>query len=506
MKGWEDEADVVVLGFGLAGAAAAIETHDRDPAARVVVVEKTTERYAGGNSRASAQRVLCAEDAEALAVYQQALNEPNPVPDDVVRAWAEGVVQVAAWLERRAVEAGMSCVRCPNPPEFPDLPGAASVSESITVLPAPSGVWRAVKAAVGQRAVEVRYTTQARELVRSEGEVTGVVVESDGAREAIRARRAVVLATGGYENDPALQRDFGGHDRVYTLGTPANTGDGLRMLQRIGADLWHVRNRTQSGGLWPAMAVSGYEAAFQRGTVRAGSWLELGRGGRRFHDESTDFHLTHAKRLVHGMWLDLPHAWHQPVHMVFDETVRRAGPLTPSGPAPAAGSAELMGWNVAVEGYRWSADNSDEVARGWIASAGSLEELAGLLGREPVGLVAAVDRFNAACSDGVDADFGRDPSRMRPIVTPPFYGVELVPAVTFTTGGGRRDALARVLDVDGRPIPGLYEAGALGSTFANLFQNGASLAECIVSGRIAGAQAVSPTSASQSASTSPSSL
>jgi predicted oxidoreductase len=51
--------------------------------------------------------------------------------------------------------------------------------------------------------------------------------------------------------------------------------------------------------------------------------------------------------------------------------------------------------------------------------------------------------------------------------------------------------LGRVLDVDGLPIPGLYEAGALGSSFANLFQNGASLAECIVSGRIAGAEAVS---------------
>jgi predicted oxidoreductase len=79
---------------------------------------------------------------------------------------------------------------------------------------------------------------------------------------------------------------------------------------------------------------------------------------------------------------------------------------------------------------------------------------------------------------------------MSPICTPPFYGVELVPAVTFTTGGGRRDARGRVLDVDGRPIPGLYEAGALGSIFANLFQNGASLAECIVSGRIAGSEAV----------------
>jgi glycine/D-amino acid oxidase-like deaminating enzyme len=486
MTRWDDEADVVVLGFGLAGAAAAIEALETDASARVVLVEKMPERWAGGNSRASAQRVLVAEDAEALAEYQHALNEPNPVPDDVVRAWADGVVVVEAWLERRAVETGMRCVRCPNPPEFPDLPGASSVAHSLTVLPAPAGVWRAAKAAVELRGIDVRYEARALELVRSGSEVAGVVTD----RGRLGARRGVVLATGGYENDPALHRDFGGQDRIHTLGTPANTGDGVRMLQRIGADLWHMRNRTQSGGLWPAMKVPGFEAAFQRGRIRAGSWLELAADGRRFHDESADFHLTHAKRLVHGAWVDLPHARVAPVHMVFDETARLAGPLTPSGPSPEAGPDELMGWNLAVEGYRWSDDNSAEVERGWIARAATLEELAPLLGRAPAALVDAVDRFNAACAAGADSEFGRDPARMRPIARPPFYGVELVPAVTFTTGGGRRDARCRVLDVDRRPIPGLYEAGALGSIFANLFQNGASLAECIVSGRTAGREVV----------------
>jgi FAD binding domain len=485
----DEEADVVVLGFGLAGAAAAIEAREADPAARVALVEKMPEHHAGGNSRASAQRVLCAEDADALAEYQQALNEPNPIPDDVLRAWADGVIQVESWLERRAHEAGMECARCPNPPEFPELRGAASVAHSLTVLPPPSGVWRAAKSAVELRGVEVLYGTRACELVRPGSEVTGVVVERDGTRRTIRARRGVVLATGGFENDPVLHRDFGGHDRVHTLGTPANTGDGIRMLQRIGADLWHMRNRNQSGGLWPAIKLPGYDAAFQRGRIQAGSWLEVAGDGRRFHDESADFHLTHAKRAVNGTWLDLQHAWLGPVHMVFDETVRRAGPLTPTGPSPAAGPDEVMGWNLAVEGYRWSEDNAAEVARGWIARADSLEELAVMLGRESGAVVAAVDRFNAACDNGVDADFGRDPSRMGRIATAPFHGVEIVPAVTFTTGGGRRDALSRVLDVDGRPIPGLYEAGARGSIFANLFQNGASLAECIVSGRIAGAQA-----------------
>jgi succinate dehydrogenase/fumarate reductase flavoprotein subunit len=485
------DADVVVLGFGLAGAAAAIEACDRDPDARVVLVEKMPEELAGGNSRASAQRVLVADDPAGLAEYQRALNEPNHVPDEVVRAWAEGVVEVEAWLEERAHEAGMECVRCPNPPEFPELPGAASVSSSLAIVPAPAGVWRAAKAGVERRGVEVRYATRALELSRRDGVVTGVLCERDGVREELPARRGVVLASGGYENDETLLREFGGHDRVATLGTPANTGDGLRMLQRVGAALWHMRNRTHSGGLWPAMRVPGFEAAFQRGRIRAGSWLELAGDGQRFHDESADFHLTHAKRRVHGTWVDLPHSWVAPVHMVFDETVRLAGPLVPAGPSPAAGPGELMGWNLVAEGYRWSEDNTAELGRGWITGAASLVELGRAIGREPGVLEAAVERFNGTCDQGRDGDFGRDPARMSRIEAPPFYAVEIVPGITFTTGGGCRDALGRVLDVDGSAIPGLYEAGALGSTFSNLFQNGASLAECIVSGRAAGASAVS---------------
>ncbi len=439
----------------------------------------------GGNSRASAQRVLTADDASALARYQHALNEPNPVPDAVVAAWAEGVVEVEGWLRKLAEEAGMTCVRVPNPPEFPDLPGAESVSQSVTVLPAPAGVWTAARAAVEHREVEIRHSVRAVRLLRE-----GAVVETPDGELEITARRGVVLSTGGFENAPTLLRDFGGYGRISTLGSPGNTGDGIRMLQRAGADLWHMRNRTHSGGLWPAIKVPRFEAAFQRGTVRAGSWLELAADGHRFHDESAPFHLTHAKRAQNGVWLDLLHASLQPVHMVFDETVRLAGPLPPPGPRPEAGPGELMGWNSVALGYRWSDDNSVEVDAGWIAAAPTLEELAARLGRDPAAVVSTVARFNALCAAGADTDFGRDPSAIAPIATPPFYGVEIVPGLTSTTGGGRRDELGRVLDLDGEPIPGLYEAGSLGSTFANLFQNGGFLAECIVSGRAAGAHAV----------------
>ena len=98
-------------------------------------------------------------------------------------------------------------------------------------------------------------------------------------------------------------------------------------------------------------------------------------------------------------------------------------------------------------------------------------------------------RWNEHCAAGHDPDFGRAPERLKPIARPLFYAVELVPSIPATSGGGRRNAEAQVLTPAGDPIPRLYEAGELGSTFANLYQNGSFLTEAIAFGRIAGRNA-----------------
>jgi succinate dehydrogenase/fumarate reductase flavoprotein subunit len=85
-----------------------------------------------------------------------------------------------------------------------------------------------------------------------------------------------------------------------------------------------------------------------------------------------------------------------------------------------------------------------------------------------------------------DSDFGRDPKRMAPIQTPPFYAAEFVPAFTNTQGGPRRNSNAQVLDTNRKPIPRLYSAGELGALYSWHYQGGGNILECIVFGRIAG--------------------
>ena len=505
VESWDDTADVVVVGFGLAGAVTAISAHDRDTEADILVLEKMPETHAGGNSRVSGQTLFVSNNLDSLLTYKRALDEPNPLPEDVLHAWANSVVSLEEWLKVMAAESGHEYVHTlrgndnTTLVEFPKFPGSDSVEFNSTIVPNPSGVWNTFKAHVDKRPIRVSYESPAVDLIQDPDtlEIFGVVVEREGRRVAVRARRAVVMCSGGFENNADMQRNYHGLDQVYTLGTPGNTGDGVRMLQKAGAALWHLRNKTQSAGLWPSFKVPDYDTAFMRRTqFDAMSWIEVAKDHRRFNDESYSYRLHHGKQEVHGTWLDGLHAHVLPVHMIFDDATRTAGPLVASlserqnSRAVNAVRGSVITWNVVVEKYSWSKDNSAEIEKGWIAKAESIAELAQRIGRDPAALEATVRRYNEACAGGHDDEFERAAETLQPISGPPFYAVEIVPGTVSTTGGARRNGQSQVLDHAGKPIPRLYEAGELGSTTANLYQTGSFLTECIVFGRIAGSTAV----------------
>lgn len=482
---WDFETDVLILGFGLAGACAAIEALATDPNAQVLICEKMSERHAGGNTRASGQSLLISRNPEALKAYQRRMSQSNPVPEEMLDAWARQMSTLEPWIQERATEAGARYIRGTGFTEreavleFPELGAAEAVAHTATILPIPAGVWLAFKANVDRRPVKVLYETPARDLIQDPDtlEVFGAIVEPQGRRCAIKARRGVVMATGGYEADAQMQRDYCGYGPLHPLGTPGNTGDGLRMLQKAGAELWHLRNRGQSGGIWPGLQVPGRQTVFMRQLFwQSFSWLEIAADSRRFYNETAELQLTHYKEKIRGHWVDTPHIHVQPVHMIFDETTRSMNCL----------ALKAFGWNVAAEGLDWSDDNSVEIAQGLVLQADSCAELARLMGRDPAAVQATVEAYNAACARGRDEEFGRHPLTLQPIAQRPFYAVRLVPAVVCTSGGARRNIESEVLTPAGTPIPRLYEAGELGSMVSDLYQNGGYLTEAMISGRAAG--------------------
>jgi succinate dehydrogenase/fumarate reductase flavoprotein subunit len=166
---------------------------------------------------------------------------------------------------------------------------------------------------------------------------------------------------------------------------------------------------------------------------------------------------------------------------VFDETVRKKGPLA---------STRKFGWFGWHSGYEWSGDNSKEVGKGWIVKGESLADLASTLGMKPADLEATVTGYNDNCRKKVDPDFGRGTNSLVPLEQPPFYAVKLFPIMYNTQGGLRRNSKCQVVDPNGQPIPRLYSAGELGSFWGWMYNGGGNNAECFCTGQIAARHAV----------------
>ncbi|HEY9092568.1 FAD-dependent oxidoreductase [Parasphingorhabdus sp.] len=482
VKTWDEEVDVLICGYGCAGASAAIETYDLDSNARLLVIEKAPQEFAGGNCRVSGQSLLISKDKEALKDYQRSMSTSNPIPEDMLDTWAERMVNLEPWIQQIAKDADAEFLRGTGFTdrdavlEFPELGARDAVAYTSTILPIPSGVWLALKANVEKRNIPVWFDCPLVDLIQDPDtlEVFGAWVEHDGVRKAIRALNGVIMAVGGYEADREMQRNYYGLSDVVPLGTPYNTGDGVRILQKAGAEMWHLRNQGQSGGIWPGIHPEGQKTAYLRNfLLPAFSWVDVDSTGKRFYNEANELQLTHYKEKKHGRWIDVPLHFAHPSHMIFDESTRLAGKMV----------TEVMTWAAVVTAEGWSEDNSEEIASGLIKKADTIAELAQQIGLDPEVLEAEIAKYNASCEAGHDEALGRNPDTLLPIANGPFYALPLTPVIVCTGGGARRNMDGQVFDHKGKVIPRLFEAGELGSMFSDLYQNGSYLTEAMITGR-----------------------
>ena len=478
-----DRADLVVVGFGAAGAAAALEAAERG--ASVLIVEKQPEQFHTPSTRMSGGIVMVATDATPATRYLDAC-AGGMVPEPVSAAWASAATELLDWLDARGVELPLD--PCGGA-EQPNLPGAEAI---VTVQPGgavrldPRGgagprLWEALRAAVdAQSAIRVRWSSPAERLVRDGDRVVGLKVRTaSGGREVVAASAGVVLSCGGYEFDEDLKRD---HLRTYPVhfyGNPGNTGDGVRMAQDVGADLWHM-NQMVGRAIGRFRLDDGTDQGFIIGIGPPG-YVITDRDGRRFANEEPQ------ARLLHGFYYELlafdverGEFPRNPCYWFFDERRRGAGPLT----YPHIGAC-------AVGLYDWSADNHGEIERGWIASGADPAEAAASAGvRDPEAAARTIAEYNEICATGNDP-MGRAADSLVPLDQPPYYCVPLWPGGSNTTGGPRRDERARVLDVFGEPISGLLAAGELGQASGMLYPaDGSNLSEALCTGRIAATTAL----------------
>jgi succinate dehydrogenase/fumarate reductase flavoprotein subunit len=467
--------DVILVGYGGAGATAAAAAHDAG--AKVLVLEKAPA--GGGSTAESGGSFATVLDRDGAVEHYFAITEGR-TPRDVLAAYVDGVLELPKWLADNGCRT--ETLRIGHPP-FPrryagtayrDKPHSTAIGERYRVYEAGvshggTSLWHQLRDGVERRGIEVRLGTPVTGLLTDHGRVAGVVADGPEGPVEVTARTGVVLTTGGFGYSAELLREWVGAE-IPAYGPPGrNDGSGLRMALEAGAALWHMNAVACGFGY----RVAGLDAAWMC-IMRSFGFLMVDASARRFLAEPAVEHHAAGHALIvrdfrTGEFTRLPS------YLIFDEATRRAGPIVTN----EAGANRVLSW---------SESNLDEVGKGWIKRHDSLAGLARELSLPPDRLEHTVREYNRAAVDGGD-EFGRPPAEMVPLREPPFYGIPVWPALFNTQGGPRRGAGGEVIGTDGRPIPGLFSAGELGSIWGSLYPGAGNVTEAVVFGRIAGRSA-----------------
>jgi len=307
-----------------------------------------------------------------------------------------------------------------------------------------------LRLALKQRNVPIRLETGLVEILRDNGRVSGAMVEQNGRRLRIRARKGVVLAAGGFERNAELRHKYlpGPDDPTMSGSQINNTGDAILAAESIGAALRNMQSTWSA----PVFRVPG-EARARLSTIERAlpGCIIVNQAGKRYLNEAASYHVVGRQMVAN----DKPGAGTQPSWVIFDHEFRHKYPMGPLLP--------LVPDALQAPGVR-------KILR----KASTIEGLAGKIGVPAAALAATVERFNADARIGVDSEFDRggpaydrmygDPRvqpnpTLAPIVKAPFYAFPIYGGDIGTNGGIVTDENARVLDTEGRPIQGLYAVG-----------------------------------------------
>ena len=515
--------DVVVIGFGSAGACAAIEAHDSGVEA--VLLEKQPEESHYSSTRMSGGGFHSPSpdgDFEALKAYSKAMFSGDNLPfnlegtmpefsDELASLWAKLSPDNAPFMRR--LDPLFKTTSLSNA-AFSDFPGAkasgyavvkstyvgeedeASMNRSTrdapkTLKQAGEAFHACLLTGLQSRRIPIHYDTSATKLiVDDDGAVIGVEAAQGGRKVRYYARRAVIITCGGYEYNLRMRKAFlegPAAEGWGFYGSPANTGDGIRMALKVGAALLHAGSI--AGRVICAIPErrEGLKIGLNTASVGKPNEIVVDNHGRRYASERritkdpSRYHFYKEALHFDSITLTYPRI---PSWMVLDSTLLSKGPLVRAGRA-------------AYLGIDWGEDNLNAVRNGWILEGATIEALAAKIRAHPENreemdastLAKTVEAWNRYCAAGRDDEFERDPETMGPVAKPPFYAIPLYPGGPNTKGGLRANAQRQVVDWDDNPIPRLYTAGEISSIFQFVYQGGGNLAEGITFGRLAGRNA-----------------
>src|SRR4051812_1272604 len=543
---WHREADVVVIGSGACGLPAAIIA--KEAGSSVIVVE--AQPHVGGHARVSGgnmplgggtsiQKKYGIQDSPDLVfkdLTDWSVVQANGFPDyryndlEVIRAFADNSVPTFEFLREHGVvfvdkppdrrggsSVGNSVMRTMHaaPVDWPLIQtGAPARPEQRLTMSTGNGLMQPLDAAAQKAGVQYLLEHKMTGIVRENGgRVIGVTADSKGNKVNIRARKAVIVATGGSTGnvnfrrmfDPRLTEEYCG-----LAGMPYSNQDasGEIASMGVGAALWGLFNftsETGSGLTKPGQVGTQYgyvnlrwmpgSPVFDKARatgLRVSDWqnvITVNMLGKRFYDETgRQFTANNYKGVdpyIHGSYLNAknvrfePNNWINAAMAGIDDGQNGGGPI----------------WAIfdsaAVEREKWDPKPPNvDIDGGFFFQADTVSELAKKIVMKyqrvpmpPGNLEETVGRYNGFVGQGRDFDFGK-PRPLHTIAKPPFYAAWSTPVLHDTRAGLRINGRCQVVDMNGEIIPGLYSGGETAGGFG---MHG--LARCTCQGFIAGRQA-----------------
>ena len=541
---WDKEADVVVVGAGATGLPAAIQAIEAG--ASVILIDANSDvgghaivsggnvALGGGTSRQKKYGVVDSPDLLFADLTDWSVVEPNGFPDyryndkEIIRAFADESARTFEWLVAHGVTfidkapdtvgghaTGNSAPRENHaaPLEWPQVQTGVPVGpERRATTSSGVGLIRPLEATAKKLGVQILLQHKMTGILRenpSSGRVLGIAAANQGKVVNIRARKGVIIGTGGHSSNVNFRRIFDPRltEEYQVAGEPYSFQDasGEIAAMAVGASLWGAYN--QSGEFGQNVTKAGWigcQYGYVNLTWQPGSpifslaratglsvkdyqdAILVNRAGSRFYDETQgqfpSNNYNSIKPYIPGSYLNAANIKYSPSNFINAALAGTGDASAGGGPIWAIFDSDAVkreGWTVTPPYV--------DVEAGYFFSGASIAELAGKIVNKyqrkempASALQDTVSRYNSFVDAGKDADFGKPTPKFK-IQTPPFHAAWATPVIHDTRSGLRINAKCQVVDLNGDVIAGLYCGGESAGGFS---LHG--LARCTVQGRIAG--------------------
>lgn len=464
---WDAVYDVIVVGFGGAGAGAARFAADNN--AHVLLIDSAPEGHEGGNTRYAGGAFAWSDNFADLREYYKQTYYPFKYDPKDLDAFVNNVLKMKEYSQKYFGIKAQYTGRRPQG-EYPEYKHAETMrSQSMTAGMYNGGFWKLLRKKVYERLdkIDVWFESPAQHLIQDPNTKTilGVQIKHQGINRNVAARNGVVLSCGGFENNQDMVQTFLGQGSLAPIGTLYNQGKGIDLAVEAGARLWHMSNYDSHGfSLREGQSREKFAYMINWKSLFNGSIFVAGDDGTRYYREDEED--RHGYKYNHGNWIMQPNQNHP--HIIMDQ--KQFEQLANDDSDKAEQIKSLITYAIKAETI---AELADKIAAPKLAEA--------------------VSDFNFLVNEKKrDMFLNRKIETMRAFGAGPYYAIPICHNILHTHGGARRNENCEVLDMENNVIPHLYEAGELGDIFATKYIGANSIADLLISGKIAGENAAWP--------------